>query len=192
MPDLDPSLTLKPIRADAIPKALLKAERYRLLKEPREAESICRDILAADPQNQAAVMTLTLALTDQFAEVAAGVAGGSGMGSAASPEAAQALLPRLAEAYDRAYMEGVILERWGKAQRRAGTPGHVVYDWIRQAMDCFQTAERLSPPGNDDAVLRWNACVRLLREDPSIRPSPKDAVLEETGAFDDIAPTDWR
>lgn len=190
MPALDPSLALKPIRSESIPKALLKAERYRLLNEPREAESICRDILAADPQNQAAVVTLILSLTDQFDEVATGA--NSGMGIAACPEAAQALLPRLAEPYERAYMEGMILERWAKAQLRAGTPGHVAYDWIRQAMARFQTAESLSPPGNDDAVLRWNACVRLLQSDSSIRPRPEDDVLEETGAFDDIAPTDRR
>ena len=55
----------KPISIEAIPNALAKAERYRLLNEPREAESICRDVLEVDADNQEAIATLVLALTDQ-------------------------------------------------------------------------------------------------------------------------------
>ena len=40
---------LKPLSKDAIPAALAKAERYRLLNEPGEAESICLDVLRIDP-----------------------------------------------------------------------------------------------------------------------------------------------
>ena len=43
----------KRITPEAVPAALSKAERYRLLNEPREAESICRDVLLVDPENQA-------------------------------------------------------------------------------------------------------------------------------------------
>jgi hypothetical protein len=43
---------LKSLHKDAIPAALGKAERYRLLNEPGEAESICLDILHVDPENQ--------------------------------------------------------------------------------------------------------------------------------------------
>lgn len=181
MPDADPGPTLKPIRAEAIPRALLKAERYRLLNEPREAESICRDILAADPSSQPAMRTLVLAITDQF-----------GDDDGARPPAAQEILPRLTDPRERAYMEGVIGERWAKALLRAGTPGHVVYDWVRQAMACFEAAERLSPPGDDDAVLRWNTCVRLLRDNPSISRRPEDDLEEERGAFDDLSAMDPR
>jgi hypothetical protein len=45
---------LKPLSVDAIPSALVNAERYRFLNEPGEAESICLDVLAVDPANQAA------------------------------------------------------------------------------------------------------------------------------------------
>ena len=45
--------------------ALEKAERYRLLNEPILAESICLDILDADPQNAKAVVTMLLAITDR-------------------------------------------------------------------------------------------------------------------------------
>ncbi len=57
---------LKSLHKDAIPAALEKAERYRLLNEPGEAESICLDILHVDPENQQALITLLLALTDRF------------------------------------------------------------------------------------------------------------------------------
>ena len=58
----------KLISADGIPAALEKATRYRLLSEPLQAESICRDVLAVDPDNQEATVTLLLALTDEFVE----------------------------------------------------------------------------------------------------------------------------
>jgi hypothetical protein len=59
-------LELKPITKDGIPNALEKAIRYRLLNDPWQAESICRDVLRTEPGNQAAVMTLVLSITDQF------------------------------------------------------------------------------------------------------------------------------
>ena len=59
---------LKPISADAIPEALQKVERYRLLNEPAEAQSICEDILAIEPENQSALVMLILTITDQFGE----------------------------------------------------------------------------------------------------------------------------
>src|SRR5213595_3538201 len=57
---------LRPITPDAIPRALDKAERYRLLNEPSDAESICLDILRIDPDNQKALVAMLLAVTDQF------------------------------------------------------------------------------------------------------------------------------
>ena len=39
-------MTLKPLHKDAIKGALAKAERYRLLNEPAEAESICLDAVS--------------------------------------------------------------------------------------------------------------------------------------------------
>ena len=47
---------------------LEKALRYRLLNEPLEAESICLDVLQAEPANQEALVTLVLARTDLFDE----------------------------------------------------------------------------------------------------------------------------
>src|SRR3954469_11131088 len=96
---------LKPLSAEAIPAALDKAERYRLLNEPGEAESICLDVLQVDPENQDALITLLLALTDQFPH------------ESSSKVVARAgeLAARLTEEYDRAYYSGIIRERRAKA-----------------------------------------------------------------------------
>jgi hypothetical protein len=34
---------------------------------------------------------------------------------------------------------------------------------FRQAMDCFEKAEAIRPAGNDDAILRWNGCARIIQ-----------------------------
>ena len=62
-------LELKPISKESIPKALIRAKHYRLLNEPWQAESICRDILKVEPNHQLAVLYLILAITDQFGSV---------------------------------------------------------------------------------------------------------------------------
>ena len=59
---------LKKLSAEAIPAALERAERYRLLNEPVQAESICLDILAVEPNNQQALVCLLLSLSEQFGE----------------------------------------------------------------------------------------------------------------------------
>ncbi len=145
-------MNLKPISKKAIPAALAKAERYRLLNEPRESESICRDILQVDADNQEALVTLLLALTDQF-----------GKGYGVDLHGPQAVLPKLRDEYERAYYAGVILERWGKALPGIGAPADSALDWLRQAMHCYEQAEAIRPAGNDDAILRWNTCARMLQ-----------------------------
>jgi hypothetical protein len=149
-------LTLKPLTPDAIPRALEKAERYRLLNEPAEAESICEDVLAVEPENQDALIALLLALTEQFDD---GVGGHLG--------AARQVLPRLATPYERSYYAGIVAERHGKAKIRRGGPGAVGagHESVRDAMRHYEAAEAVRPPGNDDARLRWNACARLLIRD---------------------------
>src|SRR2546425_11177952 len=63
-----PMFELKPLSKEAIPRALEKAQRYRLLNEPVEAQSICLDVLRIDPENEPALVSLLLALTDHFDE----------------------------------------------------------------------------------------------------------------------------
>jgi hypothetical protein len=61
-------IPLKKLSKDAIPRAQERAERYRLLNEPVQAESICLDILEVNPQDQLVLVTLLLAITDQFGQ----------------------------------------------------------------------------------------------------------------------------
>lgn len=162
----------KPISRDAIPAALAKAERYRLLNEPGEAESICLDILQIDATNQDALVTLVLALTDQFREET----------SPSRHAAARAgdLIPRLADEYDRLYYAGIIRERRAKAllqrDRYSGTASAA--EWLREAMGFFERAEAIRPAHNDDAVLRWNACARLLAHLPAPSPDTQEEPLQ--------------
>jgi hypothetical protein len=147
-------LHFKPISRDAIPLALEKAERYRLLNEPAQAESICLDVLDVDPDNQQALVMLLLALTDQFRT-----------GASEYYAQAESVVPKLHSEYERVYYSGIIRERRGQARAVHGGPGsaRVAYVWIRQALEFYEQAERLRPPGNDDALLRWNSCLRLCQ-----------------------------
>jgi hypothetical protein len=155
---------LKPISPDAIPEALGKVERYRLLKEPWQAESICLDVLRVDPDNQKAVAMLLLSLTDQF-------------GHGVSPGRPVELIKNLHSEYERAYYEGIVRERWADFLLRQGSPGagFTAYESLREAMEHYQRAEALRPPGNDDALLRWNTCARILMRNRELRPRGEEA-----------------
>jgi hypothetical protein len=161
------SFPLKPISPGSVPKALQKAERYRVINDPVSAESICLDVLTVDPKNQAARVTLLLAITDQFAEA-----------PAEGTRRAQELLPRLEDEYKRAYYGGIIAERCAKAHlhRRTMGSGELAYHWFRQAMDWYEKAEARRPAGNDEAILRWNTCARILARDEHVRPRAEETL----------------
>jgi hypothetical protein len=135
-----------------------------LLNEPSLAESICLDVLHVDPENQQALVMLLLALTDQFGH---GVAAGR----------PRELLPRLRSEYEQNYYAGLIWERLAHAQLRKGSPNaaFTAYDAFRQAMQYYDTAGALRSSGNDDALLRWNTCARILMRNPNLRPRPDEA-----------------
>ena len=153
--------SLKPLSKDAIESALSKAERYRLLNEPAEAESICLDILEIDPHNQQALVMLLRAVPDQWGE-------GAGAAARAPQRAGQ-----LQNESERLYYSGLVAERRARAHlERGGAATHGVYDWLMDALDCFERAEAVRPVGNDDAILRWNTCVRILEKHPELKPSP--------------------
>jgi hypothetical protein len=144
---------LKPLSKEAIPAALEKAMRYRLLNEPAEAESICLDVLKADPENQEAIITLLLAVTDRFTK-----------GYGVSDTQAKELLGRIKGEYDQAYYQGILAERRAKTKLTQNTPDcrYQAYDLFQDAMNWFAKAETMRPPGNDDALLRWNTCARII------------------------------
>jgi hypothetical protein len=143
----------KTISPEAIPRAVQKAERYRLLNQSWATESICLDILEIDPTNQQVLVMLLLAITDQF-----------GRENAELARRARATLERLTDPYQRAYYTGIIAERLAHAQLSSGAmhAEAMAFATLRTAMDAFEKAEQLRQPGNDDAILRWNTCQRTL------------------------------
>ncbi|MEO0604442.1 MAG: hypothetical protein AAF211_23615 [Myxococcota bacterium] len=151
---------LKKIRPDTVDKALAKAAHYRLLNLPRPAECICLDVLEVEPNHQAALALLVRALTDQFADT----------GVAVSRTKVEDIVRRLEDPYERIYHQGLIMERRGIAAIRGGTPGHLAFGWFDKAMALYDEASGLAPDGNDDAVLRYNTCARILNCNPDIRP----------------------
>jgi hypothetical protein len=142
---------LKTISKDAIPEATAKADWYRLLNEPGEAESICHDVLAVDPGDQTALRLLGLSITDQF----------RGAPSDRRSEA-EAAFQRLADPYEQLYYTGITRERFAKAQLAAGRPPHTLIVLFEDALAWFERAEKIRPAGNDEAILRWNRCARTL------------------------------
>jgi len=143
---------LKRISTAGIAEAIAKAELYRSLNEPEEAESICRDILTIEPQHQLALRLLGLALTDQFTG-----------GASDRYHETEAIFKQLADPYERLYYAGILYERRAKAQLRAGQPPRTLLALFDQALQSFAEAEEIRPAGNDDAILRWNRCVRLFQ-----------------------------
>jgi hypothetical protein len=156
---------LKTLSPDSVPRAVAKAERYRLLNEPAAAESICRDILELEPANQEAVACFILALTDQIPD------------NHRAWQHALTATARLAEAYERAYYAGIVWERRARALFNEGPRGnhHSIHEWVMCAMRHFEVAEELRPAGNDDPMLRWNTCVRFLRAHSEIAPRVDEA-----------------
>jgi uncharacterized protein YeeX (DUF496 family) len=144
--------TLKTITKEGIQRALEKVERYRLLNEPSEAESICRDILQVEPDNQKAIAMLILSLSDQFH-------------NGLSDKEAKSLIEKLRDDYQRNYYTGILLEREAKAAIHRGSYGSNfdAYEWISEAMEAFDKAAAIRPAGNDDSILRYNACVRTIQ-----------------------------
>ncbi len=154
-------IALKPLDPQSIPKALETARNYRLLNEPHEAESICLDILEAAPDHQEAMTILLLALTDTFS-----------MKLYPAFQKALEVAGRLSDRYSSFYYTGIVYERRAKAQMKKGTPGagSVAYEWFDKALKAFDRAMQVGDQNNQDAVLRWNSCARIINTNPEIKP----------------------
>ena len=157
---------LKSISHAGIAEALAKVELYRYLNEPEESESICRDILAIEPKQQLALRLLGLSITDQF----------TGGGADRYGDAEEVFL-KLTDTYERFYYSGILYERRAKAQLCSGQSPHTLVPLFERALQCFGEAEKIRPAGNDDSILRWNRCVRLLQ-------SPSFQWEEQLASFD--------
>ncbi len=164
-------MNLKPITREGIPSALQKAERYRLLNDSSAAESICLDVLEIDPMNQEALIALLLSITDQFGEeMSDGV------------HRARDVLPRIHDEYERTYYSGIICERRARALLHRGALGSadVAAEWFREAMSWYEKAEAMRPHGNDESILRWNTCVRMLSRHERVEsPREYEPALED-------------
>jgi hypothetical protein len=158
--------SLKPITREGVAAALQKAHRYRVLNDSIAAESICLDVLAVDPGNPDAIVMHVLAITDQFPQ-----------GRGDDLRRATDAVATLTDPYRRAYYQGIIAERWAKAILHRGLPraAEMAYEWIERALGWYAEAEELRTPGNDEAILRWNTCVRMLQRDPHLRPRAEEA-----------------
>jgi tetratricopeptide (TPR) repeat protein len=154
---------LKRILPSGIEAALQKADKYRELDQPAEAESICRDVLAVDPNQQLALRVLGLALTDQLRQ-----------GSGGRFVEAEQVFAQLHDPYERAFYSGIACERQAKAQLQAHIPPHAVRPLFDQALAHYSDAERLRPTGNDDPILRWNSCVRALHSVPGLATAEEE------------------
>lgn len=156
---------LKAISKDTIPAAFERAERYRQMNEPMDAESICHDILTIDPDNQRALKTLLLALSEQFVN-----------SLYPAYEKAMEILSRLKDDYSKTFYEGIIYERRAKAllkQNGLGA-GRMAYGWFRKAMHSYEIAIELGQSKSDDAVLRWNTCARIIMQNPDVEPETQE------------------
>jgi len=161
-------LQLKPLFKESIPKALIKAKHYRLLQDPWQTESICRDIMKVEPNNQLAILYLILAITDQFSNEKSG-----------SSHEARELCIQLTSEYEQLYYQGLIEERLGKSALARTSPRvkYIAYEHYNSAMTFYEKAEKVRPEGNQDAVLRWNACVRRIQEF-NLRPAQDEPRIQ--------------
>ena len=160
---------LKLLSKEGIDSSIEKAELYRLLNQPQLAESICLDILLVSPDNQKASTTLLLALTDQFDS------------SSSKAARAMSIANSLGDEYSRNYYSGVIVERRGAAALKSRTPGSDfdAYEWYREAMEFFEKADAINKQVNNDPILRWNTCARVIMEHHlSERPADSPSMLE--------------
>ena len=155
-------IELRPLNSEAIPAALEMAKSYRLLGEPDQAESICLDILDAEPGHQEALIILVLSLADRF----------SGDQMIPAFERARETVGRLDDQYCKSYYSGIIFERRARHHFGKGLPGSgaVAYEWYVKAMNAFGQALASCDPNNQDALLRWNSCARFINSHPELKP----------------------
>jgi hypothetical protein len=148
-------LKLHDIHSDAIESALIKARQYRSLLEPEIAESICLDILHIDKNNQEALVIYILALTDQIHHT----------DKRSDIKHIQKTIDSLQSKYQRYYYTGLLNERRARFLVTQPMSHSFAYDYFTEALQFYKKAEKLSLEHNDDAILRWNSCVRTIQKE---------------------------
>ena len=155
----------KPLPKTFIPEALVKAKHYRLLNEPRIAESICLDILGVDPDHQEALVVVVLSISDLLERR-----------KNEGVRQARQHIERIGDAYQRAYFNGLLCERRGLAVLRACEHFHQhhAFNWFMEALEHYAEAEKLRPENNSDVILRWNTICRIFEAYPNLGPMPDE------------------
>lgn len=148
-------LKLHNIHSDAIESALNKARQYRSLLEPEIAESICLDILHIDENNQQALVIYILALTDQIHHTE----------KQSQIKLIQKTIAALESDYQRHYYSGLLNERRARFLISQPMSHSFAYDYFAEALQFYKKAENVSPEHNDDAILRWNSCIRTIQKE---------------------------
>ena len=154
------ALSMKRLPRASLDAALAKAEHYRDLNQPEEAESICRDVLDVDVGNQRAWKLLGLSLTDRLPTHKVGLL-----------EQAVEAFERLTDQYERIYHLGVAWERAAKAHLERNE-AHSAVTAFEHALKQYEKAENMRPD-SADPIVRWNRCVRLLSEHPALLAAMK-------------------
>ena len=162
----DEALQLKKLTPEGVKAALEKAELYRLLNEPEAAESICLDILELEAENQQALRAIVLSITDQF----------SSGGGSRQVKRAKGYAKSLTDKYEQVYYQGLICEREAKGYLTRGMSSQFAYEGFRAAMDHYEEAETMRPAGNDDAILRYNSCLRIIQKE-GLKPMQRTSEL---------------
>ena len=147
---------LKRLPRASVDAAIAKAEHYRDLNQPEEAESICLDVLDLEPGHVKAWKLLGLAITDRFPSGQVGLL-----------EQAIHAFEKLPDPYERTYHLGVAWERAAKAHVEKNE-SHSAVASFEHALALFEKAEHMRPD-LPDPILRWNRCVRLLISHPPLR-----------------------
>ncbi len=147
---------LKPLVARNLKAAITLAQHYRDLNQPEEAESICRDVLAVEPENEEAWRTLGLALTDRFPTAWMSLF-----------DEACAAFAKMKSEYERVYYAGIAWERYAKAQVEAGRAHNAIHAF-EEAMARFEQAEAIGPKDEPAPILHYNRCVRAITQNAEL------------------------
>jgi hypothetical protein len=77
------------------------------------------------------------------------------------------------------YYAGLICERRAKAVLKQGRldSGSMAYELLREARSWYEKAEVIRPAGNDDTLLRWNACARLEMRNRHVAPAREERTV---------------
>jgi len=172
-------IQLKKISSDFIGEALRKADKYRMLNHPKTSESICRDVLEVDPDNQQAVHLLIVSVSEQFAN--------TNRYSDIRLRHADEWISHVKDEYQRLYLSGLIRERWAKARIR-DLPGPDLYEYFHEAMEFYEQAEKIKPEGDESTTIHWNLCARQINRHPHIRPHEEDSEAMLASSYGDSFP----